>query len=335
VKLLQAGPDDNGNFWFYGGEDTYSYLDDLWQYDPSINQWAWMWGGGFTILPDYGTLGVFSPTNSPGARIVYSSWKDLPGKFYLLGGTLNAFNGPHYADLWAFDPSINQWAWVSGSNLPFAQSVADSLCVESENYFPGARFENRTAATGIDGNFLLFGGLRFHYPDSSLNDLWSYNPVANTWELISGSLFTNTGSVYGTMGVPCNHQSTFRENRRGIMGQPLMEITGSSGELKTDRKNGLAFKNDLWKFTFQPCYSPYFFASDIEVCEKFCIDFIDISTNNPVSWQWIFQGGDPGISFDQNPVNICFDNPGNYDVTLITTNAGWQRYHYTAGLHYC
>jgi hypothetical protein len=62
-------------------------------------------------------------------------------------------------------------------------------------------------------------------------------------------------------------------------------------------------------------------ASDTTLCEKFCIDFYDSSANNPTSWQWVFEGGDPFASTDQNPTDICYDTPGNFDVTLITTNA--------------
>ncbi|MEP7127411.1 MAG: PKD domain-containing protein [Chitinophagales bacterium] len=62
-------------------------------------------------------------------------------------------------------------------------------------------------------------------------------------------------------------------------------------------------------------------ASDTLVCEKFCIDFSDQSTNNPSSWLWEFQGGIPSSSSNQNPLDVCYYDPGTYDVTLITTNA--------------
>ncbi|HYV90593.1 MAG TPA: PKD domain-containing protein [Chitinophagales bacterium] len=67
--------------------------------------------------------------------------------------------------------------------------------------------------------------------------------------------------------------------------------------------------------------SPNFSTPDTTLCEKFCTGFFDQSTNNPTAWQWIFPGGDPASSTSQNPVNICYDSPGTYDVTLITTNA--------------
>ncbi len=63
-----------------------------------------------------------------------------------------------------------------------------------------------------------------------------------------------------------------------------------------------------------------FSASDPLICQKFCIDFFDQSSNNPTAWHWFFEGGAPSSSNVQNPTNICYNTPGVYDVTLITTN---------------
>jgi PKD repeat protein len=63
-----------------------------------------------------------------------------------------------------------------------------------------------------------------------------------------------------------------------------------------------------------------FESNDTALCEKFCIDFTDQSTNYPATWQWIFPGGNPDTSSAQNPANICYNLAGTFDVTLITTN---------------
>src|SRR6185369_2480466 len=47
----------------------------------------------------------------------------------------------------------------------------------------------------------------------------------------------------------------------------------------------------------------------------------DHSTNNPISWQWLFPGATPNFSNQQNPTNVCYYNSGTYPVTLIVTNA--------------
>jgi len=62
-------------------------------------------------------------------------------------------------------------------------------------------------------------------------------------------------------------------------------------------------------------------ASDTMICGGDCINFTDLSTDNPTSWQWSFPGGNPSTSISQNPTNICYDTSGFYDVQLIATNA--------------
>lgn len=80
---------------------------------------------------------------------------------------------------------------------------------------------------------------------------------------------------------------------------------------------------DSITIAYIPCNFPQssFMSSDTAVCEKFCVDFTDQSTNSPTSWIWSFPGGNPSSSTDQNPTSICYNNPGTYDVTLITFNA--------------
>jgi PKD repeat protein len=63
------------------------------------------------------------------------------------------------------------------------------------------------------------------------------------------------------------------------------------------------------------------FASDTNVCEKFCISFTDQSNNNPVAWQWLFLGGTPSSSSARILRKYVIKRRGVFDVTLITTNA--------------
>jgi PKD repeat protein len=47
-----------------------------------------------------------------------------------------------------------------------------------------------------------------------------------------------------------------------------------------------------------------------------CINFQDQSTGSPTSWIWTFEGATTPTSDEQNPIDICYDTPGVYDVTL-------------------
>jgi PKD repeat protein len=63
-----------------------------------------------------------------------------------------------------------------------------------------------------------------------------------------------------------------------------------------------------------------FTASERRICPGTCIDFTNLSIG-ATSYQWFFPGAVPDTSSDMNPTFICYNTPGNYDVTLIATNA--------------
>jgi hypothetical protein len=73
--------DAGGDLWFFGGNGYGSVgtdvLNDLWQY--SAGEWSWMGGSN---LPNesgvYGTQGVASSSNVPGARFTGASWTVRP-----------------------------------------------------------------------------------------------------------------------------------------------------------------------------------------------------------------------------------------------------------------
>ena len=50
------------------------------------------------------------------------------------------------------------------------------------------------------------------------------------------------------------------------------------------------------------------------------INFTDLSTNNPLQWNWYFPNGTPDNSSDQNPIGITYASAGFYNVTLTATN---------------
>jgi gliding motility-associated-like protein len=57
------------------------------------------------------------------------------------------------------------------------------------------------------------------------------------------------------------------------------------------------------------------------ICKGDCISFTDLSTDNPTSWNWTFEEGNPSTSAMQSPDQVCFDSVGTFDVTLTVTNA--------------
>jgi PKD repeat protein len=55
------------------------------------------------------------------------------------------------------------------------------------------------------------------------------------------------------------------------------------------------------------------------VCENGTVDFFDESSGNAISWEWIFEGGYPSTSSEQNPT-VLYSTPGSYDVVLTVSD---------------
>lgn len=74
--------------------------------------------------------------------------------------------------------------------------------------------------------------------------------------------------------------------------------------------------------TVNACTPPTagFAADSTDICERTCINFTDQSINGASGWKWLFPGGTPSTSTDQNPQQICYYTPGVYPVTQIVYN---------------
>ncbi len=62
-----------------------------------------------------------------------------------------------------------------------------------------------------------------------------------------------------------------------------------------------------------------FEASETLIAPGAEVSFTDLSENQPSNWLWVFDGGIPSTSTQQNPV-VSYNEPGTYDVALISTN---------------
>ena len=68
------------------------YFNDLWKY--SNGEWNWISGSNTINTPGiYGTQGIPSPSNYPGARFGTVGGIDSSGSFWLFGGQGYDLNG--------------------------------------------------------------------------------------------------------------------------------------------------------------------------------------------------------------------------------------------------
>jgi len=99
--------DAYGRFWLFGGRGYDSdagagYLNDMWMYDPSVNQWTKVkQQNGVNRYGVYGVKGTANIANEPGSRFGAAGWVDGVGDVWIYGGQGLAENGvARLADLW-------------------------------------------------------------------------------------------------------------------------------------------------------------------------------------------------------------------------------------------
>jgi N-acetylneuraminic acid mutarotase len=185
-----------GMLWMYGGSDLYrsgtgaltgdGTQNDLWQFNPSTEQWTWTGGSTNKTLPAkpaYGTQGMPSVSNSPGSREFSSSWTDQNGGLWLFGGSDFSISGAdgYLNDLWKFDPTDQTWVWVAGQNTVNSAGDFGTQGVAAAQNSPGAR-GSASAHVDLGGNFWLFSGGRLvtTNPGALFNDLWEFTPDVQT-----------------------------------------------------------------------------------------------------------------------------------------------------------
>ncbi|GAB4092885.1 kelch repeat-containing protein [Flaviaesturariibacter terrae] len=173
--------DSSGRLWLYGGQpSTGNFSNELWCFDPKINQWAMMRGNLAVTLPVrpawpnvYGQRNVPDAANIPGARGGALLWTAGDDTIWMFGGE-GFSDGPSpwdlsvRNDLWKFSIASKTWTWVKGDSTLRSlgrygvKGVADTL-----NNPPARAYVARW--TDQAGTFWLWGNSGYY------TDLWSLN----------------------------------------------------------------------------------------------------------------------------------------------------------------
>jgi hypothetical protein len=204
----------------------------------------------------YGTVGVASTTNLPGARSSAVSWTDSSGNLWLFGGDGYDSTGTwdYLNDLWEYVPSTRTWTWVGGSSQVDASATYGVEYKASTSNAPGARIGS-VSWTDLEGNLWLFGGQGRGFPapglgQGGLNDLLEYIPstvagAAGTWTWVGGSSALNAPGVYGTQGAASTTNSPGARLQATSWSDSAGNLWLFGGALNRGIENEF---NDLWEY---------------------------------------------------------------------------------------
>jgi hypothetical protein len=137
--------------------------------------WTWIHGDTVAGTSNFGTKGISSPSNLPPGRYHPAFWKDLNGNFWVFGNS----GGTNLADMWKYNPTINEWTWMSGSNTSAGTGNYGTKGIPSVNNYPPNRGYGASCWTDSVGDLWMYAG-------SGVTDLWRYNVTTNEWTWMDG-----------------------------------------------------------------------------------------------------------------------------------------------------
>jgi ELWxxDGT repeat protein len=268
--------DAQGRLWLHGGIGlgaqgiTSGDLSDLWCYDIDLNQWAWV-KGQQTIQNNgiYGTVGVASAANLPGAREQASSFSgsSASSNLWLFGGFGYAATGNSQIrmnDVWTLDlpdaPAVTTLAasaitdttvTLNASGIANGTAASVRFLVSTANNLAGAT-PSSAQAIGAGSNALAvslptasllpstthyFAAEVFSNSGRALGATLSFTTLStiNAWRLANLGTTSNTGDTADGGDLDKDGESNFSEfvfgtnPASGASGSGALVMTGGLG----------------------------------------------------------------------------------------------------------
>lgn len=221
--------------------------------DKPESAYGWAWESGSKSAGQaglYGTIGVASSANAPGAREYPLALNDSSGKAWIFGGYGydSARNSGYLNDLWKYNPASHEWTWVSGSSSVNQRGSYGARGVAAPTNIPGGR-TGSLAWFDANGALWVFGGRGVDASGGTgyLNDLWKLSPTTLEWTWVSGDDAASQPGTYGTQGTAS--PSNLPGGRYGAVS--WLDASGRIwifGGWGLDSGGMASDLNDLWSF---------------------------------------------------------------------------------------
>ena len=207
--------DNDGNLWMFGGNgkgegSRSGLLNDLWKYNPSSGVWTWMGGNKTTNNSGrYGSKGIPSVNNLPGARQNAVAWTDSQGNFWLFSGLGMVAKQDKKDDEkpGGDDDKNNNGGNKDDDNEDDDDEKNDDKNKDDkDNNGRGNKDDDKDNEGKKDDKDDKDNNGRGNKGDDSelessseglLNDLWMYSPASREWTWVGGSDKANHKGEYG------------------------------------------------------------------------------------------------------------------------------------------
>ena len=228
--------------------------------------------------------------------------------------TIGTGNSVQFTDNSTNNPT--EWAWTFEGGTPSSSTLQNPDVA----YNTAGNYTVTLIATNSIGSDTETKVGYITVIDPPVAEFSADNTVINEGESVQFTdLSTGNPTVWAWTfegGTPDNSNSQNPAIAYNIAGTyPVTLIASSPYGSDTETKTAYITVNDV---PAPPVAD--FNANTTSIPAGGSVSFNDLSTNNPTSWSWTFEGGTPGSSSVQDPV-VNYVTPGVYTVELTATNA--------------
>jgi PKD repeat protein len=299
----------------------------------SPTSWSWSFPGGTPATStlqnpsvNYSAPGTYNvsltSTNAQGSDtrtltsyITVNSCPPPAANFYGTPTTLCSGQTVSYFDISTNTPT--SWSWSFPGGTPATSTLQNPVVTYSVVGTYGATLTATNAYgsnTFTQNNYITVNNCP---PPPVANFTGSPTTVCTGGTVTYTDLSTNSPTAWnwsfpgGTPSTSVIQNPTVTYSSPGVYNVTLT-ATNSGGSNTFVRPNYI---------TVNTCAAPVasFSGWPTTICAGQSVNFTDLSSNAPTSWNWTFPGGTPASSTAQNPV-VTYAAGGTYTVTLSATN---------------
>ncbi len=225
--------------------------------------------------------------------------------------------------------TLNNWIGTWGVTTSTFVSSPASITDSPSGFYASNSNRTITTTNAIDLNNAMFAQLKF----------WARWSVEVKYDYVQARITTNNGVTW----TPLSGKYTKPGGTNQLLGQPLYdgdqltwvqeeidlsEYLGQSVKIRfilvsdnSVNADGFYFDDiTITKISISPGVTAQFAANTTTVLQGQKVQYNDLSSGNPLSYQWLFQGGTPPSSIQPKPL-VSYTTSGLYDVSLTVSGA--------------
>lgn len=233
----------------------------------------------------------------------------------------------NFQDMSSGNPTQWNWSFPGAETTSSTSQNPQNICYNTAGSYPVTLTASN--ATTSDTYSLVVAIIVIPDPNAPIIDFMADNLTINVGSVVNFTNISQNGPFSNWHwefegGVPNTSTNQtpppITYNNVGTYTVILQGTKTETGVSKTTTK--VAYINVIPAPSAPPTAN--FAANKLFIAPGQSVNFIDLSINSPMTWEWTFTGGNPANSTTQHPQNITYDVIGCYEVKLKVTNSAGE-----------